>query len=196
MASGGGEQSQVKIFAQEINEIDGRILCGVDFNASPKDGVQYGAPDWITRNNRRQPALTYFMLHAAMYTAHEELTGKHMRSTWQRRCCGEQGEKIVTKEEPLRDHSKAIDHSFFRGFIPQATMSLPGDTEHGVTEIERRWQKGGLPAAGNSSDHIYACIEYEMQRESPKKDEKGKWNCRGWRKNRRAFQVKPGAFGQ
>jgi len=113
------------------------------------------------------------MREAGVYTGHAQITGSHLVSTWQRRCCGEQGEKIVSKKDGLIRHSKAIDHSFFRGFTPKATMSLPNDNlksrgENAMTEIEERWQAGGLPAAGNSSDHIYCCVEYEMLSESKK----------------------------
>merc|ERR1712000_682382 len=37
-------------------------------------------------------------------------------------------------------------------------------------EIKDRWQKGGLPCAGNSSDHIYLCVEYKMDEEAEKKN--------------------------
>merc|ERR1711964_523951 len=103
-------------------------------------------------------ALKYFTENARVVTAYEVVTGDHLMSTWQRRCCGEQGEKIVTKENALKNHAKAIDHSFYRGFIPLAVMDLP--VIDGKTEIEWRWGEGGLPAADNSSDHIYACVEY------------------------------------
>merc|ERR1711964_384859 len=42
-------------------------------------------------------------------------------------------------------------------FVPQAVMILSDPLE-----IERRFNQGGLPAAGNSSDHIYVCVEYTL----------------------------------
>merc|ERR1711964_483082 len=113
------------------------------------------------KGKQRIHALEYFMDHAGVKTAHKEVVGKHLMSTWQRRCCGEQGEKIKTKTNPLSDHAKDIDHSFYRGFKPLAAMTLPKD-KNGKTEVELRWGKGGLPAAGNSSDHIYLCVEYQF----------------------------------
>merc|ERR1711964_440477 len=91
-------------------------------------------------------------------TAHREVTCDDLDSTWQRRCCGEQGEKVETKDGQLRTKNKAIDHSFYIGeFVPQAAMVLSDPLE-----IERRFNQGGLPAAGNSSDHIYVCVEYTL----------------------------------
>merc|ERR1711964_198901 len=107
-------------------------------------------------------ALQYFMEHAGVKTAHKNVVGNHLMSTWQRRFCGEQGEKIVTKANPLSEHAKDIDHSFYRGFTPLAAMTLPLIGKTGKTEVELRWGKGGLPAAGNSSDHIYLCVEYQF----------------------------------
>jgi len=108
-------------------------------------------------------ALGYFLAHAEVKTAHENVVGKnngksnHLKSTFQRRCCGEQGEKIGTKYGKLK--AKAIDHSFYSNhFEPVATMTL---TE--PDEISNRFKMGGLPAAGNSSDHIYLCVEYKLE---------------------------------
>merc|ERR1711964_66012 len=105
-------------------------------------------------------ALDYFMKKANVKTAHKEVvsTNKHLESTWQRRCCGEQGEKILSKSaKELKEISKHIDHSFYRGLIPLAAMVLADEEE-----ISNRFESGGLPAAGNSSDHIYLCVEYKM----------------------------------
>merc|ERR1711964_534576 len=60
----------------------------------------------------------------------------------------------------LKVHAKQIDHSFYFGLYPIATM-LMGDPH----EIERRFQSGGLPVAGNSSDHLYLCVEYSTNEE-------------------------------
>ena len=37
MASGGGEPSQSEELAQVIQDLDGDVLCGVDFNATQRD---------------------------------------------------------------------------------------------------------------------------------------------------------------
>merc|ERR1711964_937559 len=155
MASGGGDALQVSELAKIINRIDNPVICGIDFNAKPGQGKTYGKD-----GENDISGLNYFMDHAELKTAHKEVVEKHLMSTWQRRCCGEQGEKIVSKTNDLKDHAKDIDHSFYRGFKPLAAMTLP--VEDGKTEIERRWNKGGLPSAGNSSDHIYLCVEYEF----------------------------------
>merc|ERR1711964_358416 len=63
----------------------------------------------------------------------------------------------------LKVHAKQIDHSFYFGLYPIATM-LMGDPH----EIERRFQSGGLPVAGNSSDHLYLCVEYSTNEEEGK----------------------------
>merc|ERR1711964_423439 len=101
-------------------------------------------------------------------TAHREITCDDLDSTWQRRCCGEQGEKVETKDGQLRTKTKAIDHSFYIGeFVPQAAMILSDPLE-----IERRFNQGGLPAAGNSSDHFYVCVEYTLGGDVGKFDRK------------------------
>merc|ERR1711964_501077 len=162
MASGGGDALQVSELAKIINIIDNPVICGIDFNAKPGQGKTYGKD-----GENDISGLNYFMDHAELKTAHKTVVEKHLMSTWQRRCCGEQGEKIVTKANALKEHAKDIDHSFYRGFTPLAAMTLPEDKE-GKTEIEKRWGQGGLPAAGNSSDHIYLCVEYELLPAIPK----------------------------
>merc|ERR1711964_819275 len=110
-------------------------------------------------------------------TAHREITCDDLDSTWQRRCCGEQGEKVETKDGPLRTKTKAIDHSFYIGeFVPQAAMILSDPLE-----IERRFNQGGLPAAGNSSDHIYVCVEYTLDGDVSKVDKKYKADLKAYK---------------
>merc|ERR1712098_45819 len=63
-----------------------------------------------------------------------------------------------TKTDSLRTHAKQIDHSFYAGGLyPVGTMIMKDPHE-----IERRFQNGGLPAVGCSSDHVYVCVEYSM----------------------------------
>jgi len=78
---------------------------------------------------------------------------------------GEQGEKIVTKDSLLKNSARDIDHSFYRGLTPLATMVLADETE-----ISKRFENGGLPAAGNSSDHVYLCVEYELDQQVIEED--------------------------
>jgi len=105
-------------------------------------------------------ALGYFLNNSEVKSAHAEVAGKDkpLWSTWQRRCCGEQGEKVGTKKGELQP--KAIDHSFYSDhFTPLATMALKNPKE-----IYDRFNLGGLPAAGNSSDHLYLCVEYKLNK--------------------------------
>merc|ERR1711964_747770 len=123
-------------------------------------------------------------------TAHREITCDDLDSTWQRRCCGEQGEKVETKDGQLRTKTKAIDHSFYIGeFVPQAAMILSDPLE-----IERRFNQGGLPAAGNSSDHIYVCVEYTLDGDVSKVDKKYKADLKAYKEQAEVVNKKSGNY--
>jgi len=155
MKSGGGKDTQTDTFKKSVEKLGTHVICGVDFNSKP-DTV-------LKPKKSTESELTRFLKadtrtgKTPFKTAHKEITGIHLLSTFQRRCCGEQGDKIKTKTDKLFNHAKAIDHSFYRGLFPRGAMILKDPLE-----VAKRFNAGGLPAAANSSDHIYACIEYSM----------------------------------
>jgi len=218
MKSGGGNVRHTNQLIERVNRIDGPLICGVDFNSKSNkiiDEIKITCLDCggtgrgktqdagvrsISRARTRPcercdgtakapiSELEKVLINTKLRTAYKEVTGKHIKSTYQRRCCGEQGEKIVTKNVPLRNYAKDIDHSFYsRHFEAQGVMTLKDENW-----IDTHLQAGGLPAACNSSDHIYVCAEYSFNDEVPDQPKTPCGRCNAGGKGKKPGQISAG----